>query len=361
MPSRPAAARPTVALALTVTIGAGLFLLLQILAGPAPGSPGPRSEKLIFAQPQSRAEVMVARLDGGFFAEIGADPSLGLLRKAYSDNPGGAAFRASRPVTGWLAWAGSLGGRRPLLAPALFVITALTMGLATWAVQDGVAARGNRARFPAVAVLMPGMLIVMIAPGLCDPLAAAFSVAAFGLNRRGRFGWAVALFSVAMLTRETTILVAGGVALADMWRSRSLRPALLVAVPVAAFMLWNTVVHQIVGAWFFQAGAGQMAAPFTGLIDGIALWGPMEVVTAGVLVVTLVVMWRTGDPELRAIAAVHVVFALVMGEIVWKVWWGFGRVLLPVQLLALLALYRPTDQATASTADVAGIAAEPSA
>ena len=40
----------------------------------------------------------------------------------------------------------------------------------------------------------------------------------------------------------------------------------------------------------------------------------------------------------------HVLLALVLGEIVWKVWWGFGRVLLPVQLLAFLTLNRPVAE-----------------
>ena len=320
------------------------MMLLQVALDPVPGSPGPPAERFVFAQPQSRAEVMVARMDGGFFAQIGSDLSLHKLSAAYAGDPGGAAFRASRPLAGWLAWLGSAGGQRSLLAPALMAITALSMGGAVWAIQAAVAARGGRAKAPAAAAIMPGMLIGIIAPGLCDPVAAALCVAAVALHRRGQFGWTIALLSAAVLTRETTVIVAGALALVDLAKTRRLTPLLLVGVPVALYAAWNVVVYQLVGGWFWQAGSGQMSKPFVGLAAGITQWSAMEVVTFGVLVAAFAMLWTSGDPHLRVIAVLHLVLALLLGEIVWKLWWGFGRVLLPVQLLAFVALKHPAPE-----------------
>lgn len=51
----------------------------------------------------------------------------------------------------------------------------------------------------------------------------------------------------------------------------------------------------------------------------------------------LVLMWRTGDLVMRAMAVAHGAFLGFLGLLVWWYWWGFGRVTLPVFALALVS------------------------
>ena len=120
------------AIAVIVAIGVGCIFLVQLLVMP-PDFRGNVGEGGAWHPPKTKAEKLVAKMDGRAFASIAADP---LLRKTVDDfhgDAGKAAYRASRPLPGWVFSVGSLGGQRDLLAPTMLLLTALTIG---WAVYS---------------------------------------------------------------------------------------------------------------------------------------------------------------------------------------------------------------------------------
>ena len=323
-------------LGLLVAVGALVAILLQAAQDdPHPGGPEQTSRTLTVSQPESHLEVLIGRLDGAFSFELALDPTLELFRSNTHGDDAEVAYRAGRPLTGWLAWILSLGGRRVLVGPALVIITAASIGGTVWAVQWATAP--TRARFPAAAALMPGTLIAIIAPGLCDQPATCLAVAGVAAHRHAHRRAAVALLTAAALTRESTMLVAGAITLVGLWHTRSPRALLPTVVPLGAFVAWNVAVRLMVGASILDADEGALTAPASGLLDGAGLWTTIEVGTALAVGVSFVLLLAVSDQVLRTVAVVHLAFAVLMAEIVWKVWWGFGRVLLPIQVLALVA------------------------
>ncbi len=109
-------------MAIIASLAVGFILLLEVfVAPPAPwgGVDNPGG----FGPPQSRAEHLVAKMDGHTFAEIALDPNMVNTPDSYFGDRENAAYRSSRPVQGWVAFVASAGGQRPLLAPALLAMT----------------------------------------------------------------------------------------------------------------------------------------------------------------------------------------------------------------------------------------------
>lgn len=252
---------------------------------------------------------------------------------------------------------GSAGGQRPLLAPTMLLLTAITIGWAVFSVDVLGRALGLKVRHLAGIVVTPAIVTSVAYPGLGDPIGLALTVTALAAWFRGRTWTAVALFAAAGLCRETMLLVPLGLALHVIWEKRSLRPALPLAVTPLAYVAWVAIVTARIGA--APDGGTQLAAPFTGMIEGIGLWHLAEYLTAALMIASTVVIFLWGYGWMKAVTVVNLAFASLMGTVVWFQWWGFGRVLtiLPVFALVALARPRPTeDRAPAHGAD-AGVTA----
>ncbi|QXC59747.1 hypothetical protein KSP35_15345 [Aquihabitans sp. G128] len=253
-------------------------------------------------------------------------------------------------MQGWVDWAASLGGQRALLAPAILTLGALAIGLlpaATGAVADAL---GRELRRPELVLLAPACLAFLRWPGLSEPLAAVLVLVGLARWLRDDRGWALALFTVAALTRETSLLVPVGIGLSIAWSTRRLRPALPLAVPAIAYAAWAVVVRIRVGA--FPAGSAQMGLPVQGLVQAIPHWGLPEVATFLALAACSWLTWRSRNLVLRNIVVAHLAFLAFLGPLVWWFWWGFGRVTLPLFLLALVGTRTAdAESAVSSEAD----------
>ena len=86
--------------------------------------------------------------------------------------------------------------------------------------------------------------------------------------------------------------------------------------------------------------------PVTGFIGGVTRWHWPELMTALVVVVAIVAILRLREPVLTAIVATHVLLLSCLGTVVWMHWWGFGRVVLPLTVLALVGPKRPVPAPT---------------
>ncbi|MGN6696318.1 MAG: hypothetical protein ACTHN0_19225 [Aquihabitans sp.] len=340
---------PARAVAVLVAIGVGCIFLVQLLVMPADFR-GNVGEGGAWHPPRSRAEKLVAKMDGRAFAQIAEDPLMDRIVWDYHGDEGKAAYRASRPLPGWMFFVGSAGGRRPLLAPTMLLLTALTIGWAVFSVDVLGRALGLRVRHLAAVVVTPAIVTSVAYPGIGDPLGLALTVTALATWFRGRTWTAVALFAAAGLCRETMLLVPLGLALHVMGQKRSLRPALPLAAAPLAYIAWVAVVTARIGA--APDGGTQLAAPFTGMIEGIGLWHLAEYLTAALVVASTIVVFRRGYGWMKAVTVVNLGFSTLMGTVVWFQWWGFGRVLTIIPVFALIALARPREQPSAGAPPV---------
>lgn len=115
--------------------------------------------------------------------------------------------------------------------------------------------------------------------------------------------------------------------------------AALLAATFAPYAVWIAFVRIRVGAWPTDATNGRFGLPFVGLFDGLSQ-AKFESLPYAVLCLVFgsaALLFTRNDP-LRIVIGVHLAFSAVMGELVWMVWEGFGRVLLPLNALALVMI-----------------------
>ncbi|WP_421120333.1 hypothetical protein ACE2AJ_03155 [Aquihabitans daechungensis] len=325
-------------IAVLVALGVGVIFVVQLL-GISGSTPGNDGEGGAWHPARSRTEKLVARMDGRAFAQTAADPLMRRTIEDYHGDAGKAAYRASRPLPGWMFLVGSLGGQRALLAPTMLLLSAITIGWAVYSVDVLGRALGLRVRYLAALVLSPAIITSIAYPGLGDPIGLALTFTGLAAWFRDRTWAAVGLFAAAGLCRETMLLVPLGLALHVVWEQRSLRPALPLALAPVAYVAWVAIVTARIGT--APDGGSQLAAPFSGMIEGMAYWHLAEYLTAALVVASTVVIVRRGFGWMKAIAAVSLGFASLMGTVVWFQWWGFGRVLTILPVFALVALARP--------------------
>ena len=341
---------PALTVAIVATLAVGFILLLEVFAAPAapwggvdnPGGFGP---------PKSRAEHLVAKMDGHTFAEIALDPTLVNTPDAYFGDRENAAYRSSRPMQGWVAFVASAGGQRPLLAPALLVLTAITVGAAVLAVAALARTVGRRVRYLGAMLATPAFIAAVAYPGICEPLAIALACAGTTAWLRKQPWLAVALLTAAGLTRETMLVVPLGLGITHLLERRTPLGALKLALPAVAYGVWITMVHDRLGAW--PSDYSQTAGPLVGFQQAFPHWHAAEWAAALLLVASAGVIAYRGTTWMRVIALLHVPILLVANHQVWWVWLGFGRVTMLLPIFALIALGTPLHTPSHGRRDVA--------
>ena len=333
---------PALTVAIIATVAVGFILLLQtFMAPPAPwgGVDNPGG----FGPPQSRAEHLVAKMDGHTFAEVALDPTLAHTPDAYFGDRADAAYRSSRPVQGWVDYLASFGGQRSLLAPAILLVTALTVGVALLSVAALARTLGRRVRYLGLVLATPAFIAAIAYPGICEPLAIALACAGITAWLRKQPWLAVALLSAATLTRETMIVVPLGLGITYLIERRTPIGALKLAIPAMAYGAWIAVVHARLGAW--PSDYSQTSGPLDGFRQAFPHWHGAEWAAALLLIASVVVIARRGTTWMRVIALLQVPILLVANYQVWWVWLGYGRVTMLLPIFALITLGTPsTDE-----------------
>ena len=157
-----------------------------------------------------------------------------------------------------------------------------------------------------------------------------------------RWAAAVVLFTAAALTRETALLLPAALAIQSLWHLRFRQVAML-AIPFGTFLAWIALVRIRVGAFPFGAHEGVMEAPFAGMVHALTSGdlngtGTTVAYSAMCLGVGVVALLRARHDALAIVIAVQLVFATVIGRLVWRDWGAFGRVLLPLGAFSIVAL-----------------------
>lgn len=209
--------------------------------------------------------------DGQFFYRLALDPAR-LQRTAFGITLD-TSYRLQRigyPVLAWLLAA----GRGSLVPWSLIGVNVAAFGVLGWV--SGALARDS-GRAASAGLLLVGFwgFAFSLSRDTAEIATSAFAMAALLALRRHRPWWAAALFTGAVLTRETTLLIVAAVALEDIWlrvrrKHAPGRPGwgafAAWAAPVVAFLGWQVVVH-LASARFAGAAdlASNVGAPFQAL------------------------------------------------------------------------------------------------
>ncbi|MGE0881230.1 MAG: hypothetical protein AB7L13_12575 [Acidimicrobiia bacterium] len=308
----------------------------------------------IYAIPENGWQDRLNQSDGQAFAQLATDPTLS-RPLVFVDGRNEAAYRAQRPVFGYLTWLASL-GQRAWVPVVIFALTSLTVAALAMTSAVWLARRAVNPWFGLYVVILPGVQSIIVGGGP-DAMAGWLVLAAVMAYERRvpqhgasstattdrRDLWIVSgLFAVAALTRETTMIVAFVVALVHWWRSglgiasafRS-GAALIAGVPLAVYFAWLAVVRVRFGAWPWNSN-GRLDV-ISGLLAWRSVWRDSDwvICIVGFALVALCLMVARKQIAAWVVAAFGA-FSLVLGEFVWHKWEDFSRVLLPMWLFAML-------------------------
>jgi hypothetical protein len=164
---------------------------------------------------------------------------------------------------------------------------------------------------------------------------------ALWLPRRRRAA-AIALCSVAALTRETMLVAVAAWALFELahaagdLRSRA-RVVAPFAIPFAVFAAWVLVLRARVGTWAWEQPHDRTSAPFDGLLDAFEPVSGRITVGVGVAVTLCALcLWVARGDVLTWITLAFAVFATTFAGQVWT-GAGYERTLLPLYTLGGIA------------------------
>ena len=228
--------------------------------------------------------------DGQFVYRLALAPWTG-ERTAYGitlDNP---AYRQQRIATPVLAWAvGLLPGVSTLLALLLVNVAALTVA-AAFAVRLAVAL--GRHPVAGLVLAVPAGMPISLGRDLTEPVAWAAVLAGLWYARQRRWPVTAAALTVAVLARETSLVVVAGLAAAQLWRllsrdPRGNRRALAwLAVPAVTAVAWQLVLLRAWGVLPVRSGGSTSFAglPVLRVLDTLAAGVPGPPVLTAVVTV----------------------------------------------------------------------------
>jgi hypothetical protein len=202
--------------------------------------------------------------DGQAYYVIGLRPwDLATVAK-YVEVP---AYRYQRILVPLLGHVLSL-GRPRLVHLAMVLASVLLVILGTVALIEWFHFRGVGWAWALIFPLFPGTLhsLMRLTP---DAPAAALAVAGGYLFVRKRLGASALVLTLAVLTKETMVLVPVGLLL-HAARNRDGRAAMAMAAPVLVLTAWMVVLRSLFGVFPFQGGNRDLVWPLQGLLEGIA-------------------------------------------------------------------------------------------
>lgn len=154
---------------------------------------------------------------------------------------------------------------------ALLIVNLIAMGVGSWAVAHLAMDMGGSPWWGLAFALNIGFISEMNIDG-AGVVAAAAAFGAVVLLLEQRPAWAIALLTVAVLSREAMLIAAAGSAF-WLWRRGERRDALLVGgVPFAAVALWAIYLRLRIELDTGLSEIQEIGLPFAGFIDAVEKW-----------------------------------------------------------------------------------------
>ena len=293
----------------------------------------------LYREPQTVAETLVVGIDGQSFGQIAYDVTMARPVEEFGSAPE-AAYREARPIYAWIAFVLSGGGRSgSSIALALVVQSVLAVALLGHAAATLADRLGRVPLVGAAVALLPGAAITVYSPGGCEAFGCALGLYGLRWWLEGKRSWAIAIFCVAALTRETLLLFPAAVALAELQHRAPWRRIASLAAPFAVYGAWLLLVKIRVGALPSDAGNTRLSSPADGVLSAASSWSTLTIgIVISIVGCAALALARLKDPMLRWLIALHIALALTMGVGVWDSFRNFSRVLLPLGVLGVVAL-----------------------
>jgi hypothetical protein len=238
-----------------------------------------------------------------------------------------SAYRAQRIVTPALAW---LVDRTTPAGPALSLLVVNVLALLVGAFFAGRLVRrlGGHAAWGALIVLSLAT-VIPLARDLTEPVAWAATLAAAELWLAARRPWAAVLFTVAVLARETSLLLPAGIGIwaAVRWLRTRDRQALLapawLLVPLVVEVGWQLYLRSVWGELPIRTGKENVGTPFVGVLrtitdvdgaKGHPVWEAERLAVVALLVWSAIRLRRSTLPGgLRVAWGLSALLALSLG------------------------------------------------
>jgi len=241
----------------------------------------------------------------------------------------------------------------------LLIVNVLALAAGTYATAVVARRMGGSAWWGLAFAFNIGAISEIIVDG-AGVVAAALAFGAVAALLSGEEGWAVALLSLAGLSREAMLVVAVGVAW-WLWRvGRRRLAATSFIVPCALVGLWAVYLRLRLG---WESGAAEAGLafepPFVGVFRSIPGWldSPMNLITGlFVLLLLAAYLFRTlKSNTLVAWAFVGFVpLTLVLSEMVWRLYFDSTRAVAPLITAFVLMAFLDKESATSSELPVSG-------
>jgi len=341
--------RRVLRLALAAAVVGALLVVLAVMATPSPEPNSGVGYSMVYANPTDRFEVLLNHADGQAYATLARDPTLSHPDYFAGHGEAAAPF-LPRPVMPYLLWVLSVG--HPGWLEVAFV---LAEGLAAGLLVAAAAAllhgcgRSLEDRLALAVLALPSTLVALFLLGQ--------DVLALGLVLLGIVAWcrarpavtaSIVLFTLAALTRETTLVLVAVVGVYGLvgrgWRRRDG----WLAVPFLAYLAWSAWAST---RYHLRTGRGltyNLAAPFTGFVQAAGGWSwPARLFMAAIIGFCVLALVRPSRPLLGWMLAGFLAASTVAAERVWDAWASGARVIMPGAVLALLAMSLPGPIAAA--------------
>ncbi|HTZ09707.1 MAG TPA: hypothetical protein VMB72_11570, partial [Acidimicrobiales bacterium] len=254
--------------------------------------------------------------DGQFYYRLALDP-LNFSAFVHGMHMDSAA-RFERIAYPALAWAGS-GGHEGLVPWSLIAVNVLALGVVGWL---GALLARDGGKAPVWGLLLPAYFgfVWSLSRDLTEIVEITFLVAGLVAIRRRRPVLAGVVLAGAVLSRETSLVTVGAVALVQVigwWRHRryraerpSLHPVTWI-LPVLAFAGWQAFAGVELGHLpLLASGQHNLGIPFAGLARGFEHYATRlpskdSVLWFGELAVLCLVVVSTGRSVLSASVRIH--------------------------------------------------------
>ncbi len=293
-----------------------------------------------------------AGYDGQFFYLISRDPFILTDLHQYLDNP---SYRYQRVLYPALAALFSLG--RVEAIPFMFLfINVISIVIGTAVVAKMLRTQALSPWYALSYGLLSGMFLAVLRD-LSGPLSSCFMVVALYYYSKERIPLCSLALALAILTRETTILVVPVLVFDSLILRRSPRRAVIAALPVLAFVGWQLYIGLRLGAVPTGGGQHVFTYPLVGMIHhvGEVLFSPGRPPSErAYLVLVLLASWASLALAFREVmrSRNEISFGflgfsflpIMLSESVWVEPWAYGRVLLPAAIFMILAFVRSKDR-----------------
>jgi len=286
--------------------------------------------------------------DGQFFYRLALEP-WSAERVAYGITLDTPAYRQQRILFPFLAWLAS-GGRPEHTARALVLVNWSGIILIAWWAGRLAQTADRHALAGVLLAAYPGFLYTL-SRDLSEIVELAAVLAALTLLRLRRPALATVALTLALLTRETALLVAAGVLCVAVAQRVSSRhggrvPIWAGAVPIAIWAVWQTLLLARWGVIPCLAAANNLGWPLVAVGQRVAAWVvtaepyarlrlEMVAYLAAMALAAACSLRRSGArPHEKLAWVLYGVLAVVVSRDVWEEDWGFMRATAELSVLS---------------------------